>query len=256
MNDTPALDVRDLAKSFGGFKAVDGLSFSLKAGDIVALIGPNGAGKTTTFNLINGQIKPDRGSVHFHGSNVTGFSPEALARNGVGRTFQITATFASMTVGENIAVAAMAAGLGPWRGAPMTEMGSDAVADLARAVGLGGREGQPVATLAYGDLKRVELAMALAGQPKLLFMDEPTAGMASAERDGLMALVVDIARRRATTVLFTEHDMGVVFRHASRVLVMNEGRMIADGTPDAVRNDARVRQVYLGKTGEHDGAGR
>ena len=247
MMQAPALDVRDLAKSFGGFRAVDGLSFAIAKGEIAALIGPNGAGKTTTFNMINGQLRPDRGSVTVDGEDATGLTPQALARRGVGRSFQITATFASMTVAENIGVALMAAGRGPWHVSALGEADDRAVTDLAAAVGLAGREQQSAATLAYGDLKRVELAMALAGKPKLLLMDEPTAGMAAAERDALMALAAGIARERGMTVLFTEHDMGVVFRHASRVLVMNEGRLIADGPPESVRTDLRVAQVYLGK---------
>ncbi len=246
----PALAVTDLAKSFDGFRAVDGVSFEIAEAEIVALIGPNGAGKTTTFNLVNGQIRPDRGRVVVAGRDVTGQAPGALWRLGVARTFQITATYASMTVAENVAVAMLpvdgAAGI--WRfGRPPALDAPEALA-LIRDVGLESAADRICSTLPYADLKRVELAMALANTPRLLLMDEPTAGMAAAERDALMALAVGAARQRGAAILFTEHDMGVVFRHADRVLVMSRGRLIANGRPEAIRENALVREVYLGRS--------
>ena len=251
------LEVVGLEKSFGGFRAVSDVSFTLGKGEVVALIGPNGAGKTTTFNLINGQLRPDRGQVRLDGADVTGIGPRALWRKGVARTFQITATFPSMTVHETIAVGVMTAQGGPWRlpGA-LRRMGSldhPETHRLIADVGLEALADRVCGTLAYGDLKRVELALALANQPRLLLMDEPTAGMAAAEREALMALAADIARSRGAAIFFTEHDMGVVFRHAERVLVMSRGELVAAGTPAEIRESALVREVYLGRAaaGEH-----
>lgn len=241
----PALEVDDLAKAFGGFRAVDGVSFAVPRGSIVALIGPNGAGKTTTFNLINGQLPLDRGRIRVAGRDVTGLKPRALWKLGVARTFQITATFASMTVRETVAVGLMAFE-GDWLRTRLATLDAAATDQLIGDVGLTALAGRVCGTLAYGDLKRVELALALASQPSLLLMDEPTAGMAAAEREALMALAVDMARARGAAILFTEHDMGVVFRHAERVLVMSQGQLIADGTPAEVRESPVVREVYLG----------
>jgi len=246
----PALEVDGLAKSFDGFQAVGQVSFSVAAAEIVALIGPNGAGKTTTFNLINGQIKPDRGRVRLDGADVTGLSARALWQRGVARTFQITATFSSMTVRENVAVGVMAARGGPWRWPDlfrhMPALSAEETRQLISDVGLDALAERICGTLAYGDLKRVELAVALANRPRLLLMDEPTAGMAGAEREALMGLAVRVARSRGASILFTEHDMGVVFKHAERVLVMSRGALVASGTPDEIQRDPLVRDVYLG----------
>lgn len=251
MSRDRALEVEGLEKSFSGFRAVSDVSFSLGKGEIVALIGPNGAGKTTTFNLVNGQLRPDNGRVRLEGADVTGLGPRELWRRGVARTFQITATYPSMTVRENVAVGMMAADGGPWRlpGAlrRMAALDTDATRRLIADVGLGHLSEQPCGTLAYGDLKRVELAMALANQPRLLLMDEPTAGMAAAEREALMSLAVKVARSRGAAIFFTEHDMGVVFRHAERVLVMSRGEIVTSGSPESVRDDPLVREVYLGR---------
>ncbi|MDJ0387239.1 ABC transporter ATP-binding protein [Roseomonas sp. E05] len=244
---TPALEAEALVKAWGGVRAVDGVSFALAPGEMLALIGPNGAGKSTCFNMLNGQIRPDAGRVRLAGRDVTGLPPRAIWRLGVGRTFQITATFASMTVLDNVRMALLSHArrlLGLWHPAAR-QFTAEAEALLAR-VGMADQAGRPCGVLAYGDLKRLELAMALANQPHLLLMDEPTAGMAPAERVALMAETAAIARAGNIAVLFTEHDMDVVFTHADRVLVLDRGRLIAGGTPEAVRADPRVRQVYLG----------
>jgi branched-chain amino acid transport system ATP-binding protein len=235
-----------LEKSFNGFKAVDGVSLSVAAGEMVALIGPNGAGKTTTFNLVSGQLPPDRGHVLLKDRDVTGLEPRALYRLGIGRTFQITATFNSMTVAENIRVALLSHHRNAGLLATAAGRYVDEIETLLSKVGIEGIAQNICGVLAYGDLKRVELAMALVNEPRLLLMDEPTAGMAPRERGQLMGLVSRVARERGTAVLFTEHDMDVVFSHAARVIVMNRGRIIAEGRPEDVRSNAAVREVYLG----------
>ena len=243
----PVLSVADLEKAFGGVEAVRGVSFRVAAGELVALIGPNGAGKTTCFNCINGQLRPDRGRVLLAGVDITGRSPRDIALAGVGRTFQVAATFASMTVRQNIELALLShAGHGKALVAPMSPTRRSQVDTLLARAGIGALAERHCATLPYGEAKRVELALALAGNPKLLLMDEPTAGMAAGDRGTLMSTAADLARRDHVAVLFTEHDMDVVFGHADRVIVLDRGRIIAEGTPDAIRADANVQAVYLG----------
>jgi branched-chain amino acid transport system ATP-binding protein len=242
----PILAVEGLIKSFAGFRAVSDVSFSVRAGEIVALIGPNGAGKTTTFNIINGQLQPDAGRVLLDGHDVTGATPRTLWRERVARTFQITATFASMTVAENVAVALISASGRLISPAAIGDRYRDAALNLLTEVGMRDAAERICGVLAYGDLKRVELALALVNDPRLLLMDEPTAGMAPSERTALMRLATRIARERNAAILFTEHDMDVVFGHADRILVMNRGTLIATGSPDEVRANPLVRDVYLG----------
>ena len=241
------LEAEGLQKSFGGVQAVQQVSFGLKPGEMLALIGPNGAGKSTCFNLLNGHLKPDAGRVRLLGQDITGLAPRKVWRLGVGRTFQITATFGSMTVRENVQLALMSHGHDLRRlFTPATRLRAAEADALLERVGLAGQAARPCSVLAYGDLKRVELAIALANNPKLLLMDEPTAGMAPQERIGLMALVAGIARERGMSVLFTEHDMDVVFGHANRLLVLDRGRLIAEGTAEEVRGNPLVQEVYLG----------
>jgi branched-chain amino acid transport system ATP-binding protein len=249
------LSVTDIAKTFGGVTAVDGVSFQVAAGEILALIGPNGAGKTTCFNMLNGHLKPDRGSVTLLGKAITGLAPREVAHKGVGRTFQITATYGSMTVKENVQTALIAANRQEWRltGTAAALHGTKAE-ELLALVGMADQARRACGVLAYGDLKRVELAVALANAPKLLLMDEPTAGMAPSERIALMDLTAKIARSRSIAVLFTEHDMDVVFAHADRVIVLDRGRLIAEGTSQQVRANPDVQAVYLG-TGSTYGGG-
>jgi branched-chain amino acid transport system ATP-binding protein len=241
------LVVSGLAKAYGGVHALRGVGFSVEAGELVAMIGPNGAGKTTCFDLLNGQSMADAGEIRLEGRALRGLSPRRIWRLGVGRTFQITATFGSMTVLENVQMALLSYRRRLWSFATpaMRAYAGEAAALLAR-VGIEDLAQRSCGVLAYGDLKRVELAVALAGRPRLLLMDEPAAGMAPEERGALMRLAVALAREERVAVLFTEHDMDVVFTYADRVLVLAEGELIAQGRPDAVRADARVRQVYLG----------
>jgi branched-chain amino acid transport system ATP-binding protein len=241
------LEVQGLHKSFGGVRAVAGVSFSLAAGEALALIGPNGAGKTTCFNMIGGQLRPDGGRITLDGTDITRRPTRSVWRLGVGRTFQITATFASMTVRENVAMALLSYHRLIWRFlADATRLYADAAEALLAQVGMQHQADRAAGVLAYGDLKRLELAMALANAPRLLLMDEPTAGMAPAERTALMALVRHLATERGIAVLFTEHDMDVVFGVADRIMVLNRGEPIAEGDGPAIRADPLVREVYLG----------
>jgi branched-chain amino acid transport system ATP-binding protein len=244
----PLLQVRHLAKSFGGVDAVGDVSFAVGEGEMVALIGPNGAGKSTCFNLVNGQLLPDRGEVILGGERIDGLPPRAIARKGVGRTFQVAATFASMTVRENVEVALLAhAGAHRRVAAPMPAALRARADALLERVRMSKFADRGCATLAYGDAKRVELALALAGSPRLLLMDEPTAGMSPASRDRVMKVAAELARQQRIAVLFTEHDMDVVFGYADRIIVLDRGAIIAEGPPAAIRADARVQAVYLGE---------
>jgi branched-chain amino acid transport system ATP-binding protein len=241
------LSVENLSKAYDGVQALRGVSFAVAAGELVALIGPNGAGKTTCFNVVSGQLRPDAGAVLLEGTPLTGMAPRAIWRLGVGRTFQVAATFGSMTVRENVQMALLSRDrlLNSFVRGVDRLLPEEADALLAR-VGMAEQSGRPCAVLAYGDLKRVELAMALAHRPRLLLMDEPTAGMAPEERQQLMQLAASLARSEKVAVLFTEHDMDAVFGFADRVIVLHGGEVIAAGAPQAIRQDARVREVYLG----------
>jgi branched-chain amino acid transport system ATP-binding protein len=244
----PLLSVEGLTKSYGGVHAVRGVSFDLAAGEILALIGPNGAGKSTCFDMLNGQNTPDSGRIRLLGEDTTGKPPRAVWRLGVGRTFQITATFPTMTVRENVQVALVSHSGQLFNFWTATQNFAKAEAGrLLELVGMGGYADRPCGELAYGDLKRLELAIALANQPKLLLMDEPTAGMAPRERVELMRLTARIAREQSIGVLFTEHDMDVVFEHADRILVLNRGTLIAQGSPAEVRANREVQAIYLGE---------
>ena len=247
MPETPLLEVRDLRKAFGGVQAVAGVSLLLFPGEVCALIGPNGAGKTTLFNLLTGQLACDSGAVFFQGHRIDGLPPHRLWRKGMSRTFQITATFASLTVLENVQVALFSRwGRSRELFSSAAPLMGEAAAGLLTKVGLLDQAGKVCGMLSLGDMKRLELAIALANGPELLLLDEPTAGMAPRERMALMALAVGIVRERGLTVLFTEHDMDVVFAAAQRVLVMHQGRLVAEGAPQAVRENPEVQQLYLG----------
>ena len=241
------LAVRNLSKAFGGVRAVDDVSFDVGEGEFLGLIGPNGAGKSTCFNIINGQLAPDAGDVRFADRSIIGLKPREIWRLGVGRTFQVAATFGSMTVVENVQLALVshhgeifrfAAAFGPRH--------RDRAVELLAQVGMADAADRPCNELAYGDVKRVELAIALANDPQLLLMDEPTAGMAPRERNELIALVKKLVIERKISVLFTEHSMDVVFAYADRILVLARGLLIADGNAEAIRVNPEVREVYLG----------
>lgn len=244
---TALLQVRRLSKSFGGVRAVDGVDFDIAEGELLALIGPNGAGKSTLFNLVGGQLAATGGSIKLGGVELVGMKPRDICRLGVGHTFQVAATFASLTVVENVQMALLSHHrrvFGFWKPAAAQFRG-EALALLAQ-VGMESQAGRPCSELAYGDVKRVELAMGLASEPRLLLMDEPTAGMAPAERNELMALAKRLVLERRMAVLFTEHSMDVVFAYADRMIVLARGRLIAEGSPHDIRRDPKVQQVYFG----------
>ena len=241
------LKVSGLGKSFGGVRAVDDVNFELAPGELLALIGPNGAGKSTTFNMVNGQLRADTGSILLDGHELIGKTPREIWRLGVSRTFQIAETFASLTVVENVQMALLSADrklFAMWRRA--ADHQRERALELLDQVSMKAQADRPCSVLAYGDVKRVELAIAMANDPKLLLMDEPTAGMAPMERNNLMALTKELVIDRGMAVLFTEHSMDVVFAYADRMIVLARGRLIAEGKPLAVRDDPKVQEVYFG----------
>jgi branched-chain amino acid transport system ATP-binding protein len=241
------LQVAGLCKSFGGVKAVDEVSFELARGELLALIGPNGAGKSTCFNMLNGQLRPDRGSIRLDGSEIARRPPREVWKRGVGRTFQVAATYGSMSVCENVQMVLLSRARRLYAFWPRAaSLYRDEALALLAKVGMADQAQRPCSLLAYGDVKRVELAMALANDPQLLLMDEPTAGMAPRERNELMALTARLAGERNIGVLFTEHSMDVVFAYASRMIVLSRGRIIAAGAPAEVRANPEVQAVYLG----------
>jgi len=241
------LAVRALRKSFGGIRAVDDVSFDVDEGKFLALIGPNGAGKSTCFNMINGQLLPDGGDILLAGRSIVGLKPRDIWRLGVGRTFQVAATFGSMTVADNVQLA-----LTSHHGEIFRFTTSFAKHHRARAlellaqVGMADDADRACKELAYGDVKRVELAIALANNPRLLLMDEPTAGMAPRERNDLIALTKRLVVERKVSVLFTEHSMDVVFAYADHIIVLARGKLIASGDAQAIRDNPQVQEVYLG----------
>jgi branched-chain amino acid transport system ATP-binding protein len=244
---TSLLEVSNLGKSFGGNRAVDGVSFEVAAGELLALIGPNGAGKSTTFNMVNGQLRADSGSITLDGSELIGRRPRDIWRLGVGRTFQIAETFASLTVIENVQMALLSHGNEIYKFWPAAaSLHRDRALALLDQVGMKADADRASRELAYGDVKRVELAIALANKPRLLLMDEPTAGMAPQERTALMALTRKLVVERNIAVLFTEHSMDVVFAFADRMIVLARGQLIADGTAAEIRDDPKVQEVYFG----------
>jgi len=241
------LAIRSLSKTFGGVRAVNDVSFEVGRGEFLAMIGPNGAGKSTCFNIINGQLTPDSGEILFAGRNIAGVPAREVWRLGVGRTFQVAATFGSMTAIENVQMALISHAreiYHLWR--PASALHRARALDLLTQVGMREAAERPSRELAYGDVKRVELAIALANEPRLLLMDEPTAGMGPRERNDLIALVKRLVVERGISVLFTEHSMDVVFAFADRIIVLARGRLIADGDAAAIRDNPKVREVYFG----------
>ncbi|HEV8535888.1 MAG TPA: ABC transporter ATP-binding protein [Candidatus Limnocylindria bacterium] len=240
------IDVRDLRRVFGGVVALDGVTLIVKEGERRAVIGPNGAGKTTLFNVLTGELAPSAGTVRLGGQDITRLPPWRRARRGLARMYQRNELFGPLAARENVALA-VAARAGPYRPFGAPPRSEYAAADeLLDRVGLAERERVPARALSHGERRQLELAVALAQRPRVLLLDEPTAGMSPAETARIAELIA--ALDRALTIVIVEHDMDVVFRLADRVSVLHEGRVIADGTAAEVRGDVRVNEVYLGKT--------
>ena len=242
-----ALEVHGLRKTFDGFKAIDGVDFSVEQGSISAIIGPNGAGKTTLFNLITGHVPVDEGRVSLFGRDVTAVAPHRLCRLGVGRSFQRTNVFRNLSVFENVQAAFISHRGSGWQLLrPSKGMFVGETESLLASVGLAEKGALLAGTLSHGDQKQLELGVTLALEPRLLLLDEPTAGMSASETRLCMELIRRIARERGLTLLFTEHDMEFVFGIADRILVLYQGGVLADGKPEEIRTAAEVRRVYLG----------
>ncbi len=241
------LEVAGVSKAFGGFQALSGVTLRVESGEISAVIGPNGAGKTTLFNVITGHLVPDAGQVRFKGREIGGRAPHAICRLGLARSFQRTNIFPRLTVFENVQVAIFShqgRALELWSRA--RDLGRDRTLAILEDVGLAHRAGDASGSLSYGDQKQLELGIALAMEPEMLLLDEPTAGMSPQETRSSIALVERIARSRRLTLLFTEHDMTVVFSVAQKIRVLHQGHIIAEGAPDEVRRNDEVKRIYLG----------
>jgi branched-chain amino acid transport system ATP-binding protein len=249
-SDAPIFRIEGLEKRFGGVQALGGVSLDIAPREFRAVIGPNGAGKSTLFNTVTGLHRPDAGQVFFEGRPVTGLAPHLLARMGIGRTFQITHIFPELSSLQNVQVALLAHGRRTWSlWSAARRMHAEGARELLALVGLAGGD-RSAGTLSHGDKKRLELAIALAGRPRLLLLDEPTAGMAAQERLESIRMLRRIAGELGLTVVFTEHDMAVVFEVASRLTVLHMGRVLAEGAPQAVRDNPDVQKVYLGESAD------
>jgi branched-chain amino acid transport system ATP-binding protein len=243
------LETRALKKHFGGVQAVRGVNLTIRAGDLRAIIGPNGAGKTTLFNLITGDIRHDSGHVYLGGKEISRLAPHEVCRRGIGRTFQITSVFRRLTVLENVQTALLSHHRRHYNIlAQAARLYRNDALGLLERVGLRDQAPRPSGILSHGDQRRLELGIALASEPRLLMLDEPTAGMAPRERHELMGLVARIAADTGLTVLFTEHDMDVVFAVARGITVMHQGAVVVEGAPAEIRADPEVQRIYLGYT--------
>lgn len=242
------LEIKNLHKSFGGFKAISDVSLTVERRQIVAIIGPNGAGKSTFFNLITGHVKPDTGHVTLNGKKITGVAPHRLCSMGMGRSFQRTNIFPKLTVFENVQAALIAhAGRGKDFWSRAENLYRAEAESLLADVGLLDKAESEARSLSHGNQKQLELGIALSSKPEILLLDEPTAGMSSNETHASIALLERIASERSLTLLFTEHDMEAVFSIAQKIGVLHQGRLIAEGAPQDVRNDSEVKRVYLGE---------
>ena len=243
------LQIRGLTKDFGRLRAVDGVDLDVHEGELTAVIGPNGAGKTTLYNLITGRFRPTRGSIRFLGEEIGGLSPPDILRRGIGRSFQITNVFPSLTVLENVRIACIVRMGRQHRWFRRVEADRElheASMEVLRMVQLEALWDRPVKSLSHGDRRLVEVAIVLATRPKLVLLDEPTAGMNPTETRRMVELIRSLHRQTGTTFLLTEHDMEVVFAICRRIVVMHRGQVLADGTPEAIRANPDVRAAYLG----------
>ena len=245
----PLLETEDLRKSFGRLAAVAGVSVSFPEGVLTAVIGPNGAGKTTLINLLTGLLLPDGGTIRFKGQDITRLPPHRRVRLGLSRSFQIMTIFPNLTVRQNLLLPTLSRrglsgrALSPVASLPGAAREAD---DILRETGLSEQQEVRAATLSHGDQRLLELGIAVATQPELCFLDEPCAGMNPVERQAVLGLMRKLAAERRTTFVVVEHDMDVVFALAQRIVVMNYGQVLADGTPAEIREDQKVREIYLG----------
>ncbi len=242
------LQVEELTKAFGGLLAVDHVSLNFEKGEISSIIGPNGAGKSTLFNLITNHITADSGKVVFKGENITQLAPERIQRKGLCRTFQITSIFGRLTVFENVLTAMISAkGMSLSLFSQANKLFRKETMAVLDSVGLANQAGLPANTLAHGDQRRLEIAIAIASSPEILLLDEPAAGLSVDESAGIMELIGRLARERGLTLIFVEHDMKVVFAISEKIRVMHFGRLIAEGTADEIRSNEEVKRIYLGE---------
>lgn len=243
------LSVEKLKKSFDGFVAVNGVSFSVEKGELCSIIGPNGAGKTTLFNLITGHLSVDEGRVILNGIDITHMRAHQICRLGLGRSFQRINIFPRLTVFENVQAALLSHwGKGFDFFTPVFTLFREETESILERVGLQNYSTATSGSLSYGFQKQLELGIALASEPELLLLDEPTAGMSAQETRHTIDLIGRIARDKGLTLLFTEHDMKVVFSISERIMVLHQGQLIAEGSPDEIRNNPDVHKVYLGET--------
>jgi branched-chain amino acid transport system ATP-binding protein len=246
---TAILQVRGLAKSFGGVAACGGVDLDVEKGQICSVIGPNGAGKTTLFNLISGYYRCDAGKVIFKGKDITGLAPEKIVRLGMGRSFQVTNIFPRLSVFENVqATVLFNQGRGLCFFSDSRRQARKETEDILAQVNLTGLSGEAAGVLSAGDRKRLELGIVLAARPDLILLDEPTCGMSPTETTQTIRLIREICGETAITALLTEHKMDLVFSVSSQISVMNFGLVIASGAPDEIRNNPKVREVYLGNS--------
>ncbi len=246
---TPLLETRGLGRAFGALQAVAGVDLAVQPGELRAIIGPNGAGKTTLFHLISGLLPPTAGRVLFRGDDVTALPAPARCRRGISRTFQITSIFPELSVLENVRIAVQLRTGGNFRfigGRTLIEASERRAQDSLGALGLLDRAEAPAATLPHGDQRLLEIAMAVAQEPDLLLLDEPTQGLSPEDTVATVAVIRRIARERGLTIILVEHDMDVVFDLADRISVLHFGQLIAEDTPDRIRANADVQTAYLG----------
>lgn len=242
------LVVESVAKSFDGFRAIAAVNLTVEQGQVTAVIGPNGAGKTTLFNLITGHLKPDSGSIKFKGKEISGLAPHKVCRLGIARSFQLINVFGRLTVFENVQVACLAHQRKTWKlFSPSGKMAATETMAALERVGLADHANMPCNVLSYGDQKALEIAIALCSKPELLLLDEPTAGMSPEETRATVGLIQNLARQEGLTILFTEHDIDIVFNIAQKIVVSHQGRTIAEGTPEEVRKNPEVQKAYLGE---------
>ena len=240
------LKTAGLSKNFGGLKAVDGVDFALEAGDLRAVIGPNGAGKTTFFNLITGLFPPTSGRIHFRGEDITGFAPHRVSQKGIGRTLQLTSLFSGLTVRENVWIAAQSRHrfFNPLVHYSKLRDVAEKTREVLRLLGLAEKSDEVVANLSHGDQRLLEIGVALSTSPALLLLDEPTAGLSPRETQEITQTIRALSK--GITIVIVEHDMDVIMSVANTITVLDQGRIIAEGSPEAIRGDPRVREAYLG----------